>query len=51
MLGQVFTNARVLLVRLLLVLCLAACLVWLALCLLLAPGLVYLRSWRHKTVM
>ena len=50
MLKQVFRSPRGLLVQLLLVVCLVACLVWLALCLLLVPVLTYVRRGQRKAV-
>jgi hypothetical protein len=50
MLTQVFRNPRGLVVQLLLVVCLVACLVWLALCLLLIPILTYVRRVQRKAV-
>jgi hypothetical protein len=44
------TKARALLVRLLLAVCLAACLFWLMLCLLLLPIVMFVRSWQRKAV-
>jgi hypothetical protein len=50
MLMLVLTNPRALLVHLLLVVSLVACLVWLALCLLLLPIVMYVRSWQRKVM-
>ena len=50
MLKQVFGDPRRLLVQLLLVVCLVACLAWLALCLVLAPVLTYVRRGQRKAV-
>jgi hypothetical protein len=43
-------NPRALLVRLLLAVCLVACLVWVALCLLLVPIFMYVRRGQRKAV-
>jgi hypothetical protein len=44
----VLTNPHELLVRLLLAVCLVACLVWLVLCLLMMPVMLCLRGGQHK---
>ena len=46
----VLTSPRELLVRPLLAVCLLACLVWVVLCLVLLPIVMFVRSWQRKPV-
>jgi hypothetical protein len=50
MLKLALTNLRALLVGPLLAVCLVACLVWLVLCLLLLPIVMFVSSWQRKAV-